>query len=599
MNLLVAVIAFAGALLAAIATVALVGRLRDGRKGWLIAWSVTTAALCVSLGVVGTGYLVGFGATGFRVYQLTGSLFAPLWLSVGVIQLLARTPVARFASWLAGIAFTVVASVIMMFDPLRQAEELAKTLPLGSRHWDLPPAYVLWVIHVGIALVLLGGLAIAVARWRGGDDYDADNMHALLVLGPTGLAMVGAVSFAVPGMFTTLLLCVTAAAVWYAVLRPLAPYEDEDEDEDGPGDDWAERGSAGRRAAEQPFRGDVQVAGRRVTLEASPRGAVGDSPRRSGLGDLVAEYRAGEQDVDYAARMRQQPLTQDDPFGGPATGTFMAGEYGMPSADRPAGRGDYAQQPPMTGQFGMSAGTGPDLPVAEYGRHAAGGTGEYGRPPVPGIGEYGIPVTPSTGEYGRPGGPATGEFVMPDPSYGGGLLTGGLQPMSAEQAFGVPADRGQGLGGAPRSGQPPAGFPGHGQVPAGPPETGVLYPGATTDHPGGYGRPAPGIYGLLTVFTLLDGTGERFDRLAEETLEAVRRTEPDTLIYACHSVKSAPLQRIVYELYRDEVAYTEHQRQPHVERFVTERQTMVLATNVIELTVNAAKVVPLPTAFRI
>ena len=41
-------------------------------------------------------------------------------------------------------------------------------------------------------------------------------MHALLALGPTGLALIGAVSFTVPGMFTVLLLCVTAAAVWYA-----------------------------------------------------------------------------------------------------------------------------------------------------------------------------------------------------------------------------------------------------------------------------------------------------------------------------------------------------------------------------------------------
>ena len=43
-------------------------------------------------------------------------------------------------------------------------------------------------------------------------------------------------------------------------------------------------------------------------------------------------------------------------------------------------------------------------------------------------------------------------------------------------------------------------------------------------------------------------------------------------------------------------AYRDHQRQPHVERFVNERQAMVLATNIIELNVNAAKVVPLPTA---
>jgi len=55
----------------------------------------------------------------------------------------------------------------------------------------------------------------------------------------------------------------------------------------------------------------------------------------------------------------------------------------------------------------------------------------------------------------------------------------------------------------------------------------------------------------------------------------------------------------VYELYRDEVAYHEHQRQPHMERFVSQRVAHVLAANVIELNVNSAKVAPLPTAFRI
>ncbi|GAA3109394.1 hypothetical protein [Streptosporangium carneum] len=636
MNLLVAVIAFAGALLAAIATVALASRLREERKGWLIAWSITTAMLCVSLGVIGTGCLVGFGAATFRVYQLTGSLLAPLWLAVGVIQLMGRKPAARFASWLMGAAFTVVGAVIMISDPIEQEQQFTTSLPAGSGHWDVFPAYLLWVTHVVVALILLGGLVFAVLRWRGGDDYDADNMHALLVLGPTGLAMVGAVSFAVPGMFTILLLCVTAAAVWYVVLRPLAPYEDDDEEE--PRDDkQSDPRPAGRRAApEQPF-GDVQVAGRRLTPEEQPpqRSLPDDPSRRSGLGDLVAEYRAGEQEVDYAARMGQRPpAAQDDPFGGPATGMFMAGEYGMPPAGRPTGRqagGGHATQPPMTGQFGMSPG-GPatgefgmssggsatgeyDVPANEYGRHSSPG-GQHGRPG-------------GTGEFGRPRGPVTGEFAMPDPAYGG-QRNGSLQPMPADQAFGgstvpgplpfppgapgAPGAPGgptppQGFGGAPRHGQggPDRGlagqgvpaFPAYGQAPTAPPETGALYPGAFTEQAGGSNRPSPKIFGLLTVFTLLDGTGEMFDRLAEETLEAVRNAEPDTLIYACHSVKSAPLQRIVYEIYRDEVAYAEHQRQPHVERFVTERQNMVLATNVIELNVNAAKVMPLPTAFRI
>ncbi len=652
MNLLVAVIAFAGALLAVIATVALASRLRDERKGWLIAWSVTTAMLGLSLGVIGVGSLVGFGTTTFRVYQLTGSLLAPLWLAVGVVQLMARKSTARFASWLLGTAFTVVGAVIMISDPIEQAQEFSTTLPPGGRHWDVFPAYLLGITHLAVALVLLGGLAFAVLRWRGGDDYDADNMHALLALGPTGLAMVGAVSFAVPGVFTILLLCVTAAAVWYVVLRPLAPYEDEEDDGSQEDEQYDPRPTSRRATPENPSP-DVQVAGRRAAAEEqSPRRALPeDSPRRSGLGDLVAEYRAGEQDVDYAARMQrfpgspgfsrspepqgrsgaladaahaarpQGPQAQDDPFGGPATGMFMAGEYGMPLPGRSAGQpsgGDHASPPPVTGQFGMAPGgsaTGEyDVPANEYGKH--------GRSSRSG-GEYGRPQGAGTGEYGRPGGPVTGEFAMPDPGYGG-QQNGSLQPMPADQAFGggaasfPPGGRPspQGPAGGPRHGQSPdrrgvgqgghgqpvagvPGFPVHGQAPAAPPETGALLPGALAEQAGGSSRPSPGIFGLLTVFTILDGTGERFDRLAEETVEAVRAAEPDTLIYACHSVKSAPLQRIVYELYRDEVAYADHQRQPHVERFVAERQNMVLASNVIELNVNAAKVVPLPMTFRI
>ncbi|GAA2867899.1 hypothetical protein GCM10010517_27580 [Streptosporangium fragile] len=670
MEVLVAVIAFAGALLAVIATVALISRLRSEPKGWLIAWSITTASLAVSLGVIATGHLAGFGAGTFRIYQLTGSLLAPLWLAVGVIQLLARKGAARFGSWLLGIAFTVIASVILSVDPVAKETELAKLLPPGSRHWGPPPTFLLLAVHVIVALVLLGGIVLAVMRRRGGDDYDADNMHALLVLGPTGLAAVGAVSFAVDGMFTALLLLMTAAAVWYVVLRPLAPYEDEDEDED---DDWTPRPMPPRTPDMPPL--DVQVAGRGMSPQnSSPRAVPAESPRRSGLGDLVAEYRAGEQEADYATRMRQQrPAASDDGFDGPATGMFMAGEYGMPPADRrpdgnlfdafgsvddagrpgasgsggalgpggalgagagasgsgsvfgagapgpggaPGGRGGF-DSPPETGQFGipvsgpeatrfgMSA-DGPatgeyDIPANEFGKHGASGsrrrgpgTGEFGRPVGPGTGEFGRPVGP--GEPGRRGGPVTGEFAMPDgPLSGSGAS---LKPMPADQAFGAPPRR-EGPTGSHGYG-PGADSRGHEQGFGGGPATGSTHPagpGGNGDRPGGSGRPSPNIFGLLTVFTLLDGTGEAFDRLAEETVETVRRSEPDTLVYACHSVKSAPLQRIVYELYRDQVAYTEHQRQPHMERFVTERQPMVLATNVIELTVNAAKVVPLPTAF--
>ncbi|MFI6293771.1 antibiotic biosynthesis monooxygenase [Nonomuraea sp. NPDC050790] len=477
MEILVAVIAFAGALLAAIATGALIRSLREEREGWLIAWTVATAMLCVALGAIGTGYLIGFGAGTFRIYQLAGSLIAPLWMALGLIQLLAEKTPPKFLAWLFGIAFTIVSSVVIVFDPVLKATEMSKALPPGSTHWTLIAGSVLLGAHVISALILLGCVIVAGLRWRNGDDYDTDNLHAAAVIAPSALALIGAVRFAVPGVFTTALLVVAAAAIWYAVLRPLAPYEDE---EDEIKDESREPAASGRRAVPErtPARMEAQAP-----LEP-PR------PRASGLGDLVAEYRAGDQDVGHAARMEP----------GPATGNRI----------------------PVTGH--MSPAMDP--------------------------------------------GPSTG-YIM----------------NGQEQAFGR------------HSGGPPRPQPDSYNMP----NTGVVYPGAevfhpSTPQPAAGGRPSPSIYGLLTVFTLMDGSGERFDHLADQTVEAVRRGEPDTLVYACHAVKSAPLQRIVYELYRDEVAFRDHQRQPHVERFVTERQAMVLATNIIELNVNAAKVVPLPTA---
>ena len=58
-----------------------------------------------------------------------------------------------------------------------------------------------------------------------------------------------------------------------------------------------------------------------------------------------------------------------------------------------------------------------------------------------------------------------------------------------------------------------------------------------------------------------------FDRLASTVLEQVRTTEPDTLVFVVHGVPSAPMQRILYQVYRDRAAYDEHQRQPYVTDF--------------------------------
>ncbi|MEV6983794.1 antibiotic biosynthesis monooxygenase [Sphaerisporangium sp. NPDC051017] len=553
MEAVVAVTAFAGAVFAAITTGILVGRLREQRTGWLLAWAITTASLCLALSSVAIGHLIGFGPATFRVYQITGAFLAPFWLAIGMVQLLARGTAGKFAAWLFGAALTLVTLVILAVDPISATEKLSsKVLPLGDTHWTIIPTALLTAAHAATYLILIGCLILAVLRWRGGDDSDADNMHAGVVLTPTGFAIVGAVRFAIPGVFAALLITLMVGAVWYAVARPLAPYDEERDDTD---DVWEEEQRPSRRRAPEPSGTSPESGPMPVAAPAMP------PPRRSGLGDLVAEYRAGDPgEVDFAARMQPSGGSegQFEGHGGPRTGEFM--EPGPPPGrlNQPGRyQGPQGEQPPYGQQSPYGRPEQPGQQQEQFGRHGGyDATVEAGFPGPNG----------PNGSHRAPGQP---EFSMPAT----GVLFSGAE---AQQAFGRP--------------DPPAAPEGLG---------GRGARGVASAPAGGSAKPSTSIYGLLTVFTLMDGAGEAFDRLADETVEAVRRSEPDTLIFICHAVKSAPLQRIVYEIYRDEVAFTEHQRQAHMERFARERVAHVLAANVIELNVNAAKVVPLPTAYRV
>ena len=99
-------------------------------------------------------------------------------------------------------------------------------------------------------------------------------------------------------------------------------------------------------------------------------------------------------------------------------------------------------------------------------------------------------------------------------------------------------------------------------------------------------------YGRLCIFTLLDGKAEEFDWLAERAAEGVRAAEPDTLVYIIHVVPESPMQRIIYEIYRDRAAIESHDQQPHIQHFVAGRRHCVLAANVFDLKLKYAKVTP-------
>jgi quinol monooxygenase YgiN len=126
-------------------------------------------------------------------------------------------------------------------------------------------------------------------------------------------------------------------------------------------------------------------------------------------------------------------------------------------------------------------------------------------------------------------------------------------------------------------------------------ETGDVLPALGEYHPlpdALAGEDTSRLYGQIAIYTLLDDTAEEFERLASEVVEQVKVREPDTLVYVMHGVPAAPMQRILYAVYRDEAAFDRHERQPYIRQFEEEREPYVLATNVIELGVRHAKFIP-------
>ncbi|HEY7143435.1 MAG TPA: antibiotic biosynthesis monooxygenase [Streptosporangiaceae bacterium] len=235
--------------------------------------------------------------------------------------------------------------------------------------------------------------------------------------------------------------------------------------------------------------------------------------------------------------------------------------YGQPPA---AARDDWQQRrdwarPDETGDF-ESPGAGADPYDSLYRQEDEGGYGA------------GYPE----GGYDESGYPAAGAYreAGPDTGYG------------EESGYG---DTGYGDSGYSDAGY---GDPARGE--------------SRLDDDTGFGRPVPAqrgyqeqeepaapMFGQIAIYTLLEDRVAEFDKLTKQVVRQVRDSEPDTLVFIVHAVPSAPMQRILYEVYRDREAYEEHKRQPYLARFETERRPLVLATNVIELGLQQAKVSPL------
>lgn len=422
---LLALLATLGALAA---TGLLVQRAYKDRLLYLIAWSFTQVGLTLALLCMALGFMMGFNGPLFRVMEFGAALIGPVWLALGMIELIARYVQVRFGAWLFAISYTVIAVVILMLDPLKGA--LSKSLPKPGSTYDALPLLLIDGAHV-VAVLSLAACTGVTAWLAGKQDREAGELLIPIALVAfAGVLVVSGSRGFLPAPVAVIALGATAGLVWYGAMRTIPVYAEEE-----------------------------------------------------GYDEYGEEPATGYEEQAY-------PAAKPDPVPAPIP----------PPEPR---RGELRFPEPATEE--------PRFPADPAGPTAVDGLGGPAGPPVPG----GFPAP-----AGLPSPAGTGGTALP-----GGDLTNAC--------------------------------------------------------------------GQITVYTLLDGREDAFDRLAADLVKAARVAEPETVIFACHEVVGGPTQRIFYQLFRDEAAFTAHRGQPHLRRFLAESRTHVLATNVIELKLGPAKM-PLP-----
>jgi quinol monooxygenase YgiN len=560
-------VAFAGVLVAAVATGILAGRCVRAPHVCYLAWTVGTLGLLVALAAQAIGLANGFGPSTFRAIQLGAQLVAPLWLAWGLVELVARSEAARFGARLITVALTVVAGVVLATDTLA-AQPFSTAWPSASVHYQSVSHLALNVVHVVVLLAGGGAVAVAASRVRTEPSWRA----ALPGVVPAGLAMLATVAlrFPLPGRSAYPLLSTLAAGlIWVGVSRNLEAVTGQ-----------------GRLRSRRSIGGQV---------DGSRMGSRGSPGRRDGGRRDDARRDGGQRDGGQRDGARPDGARPD---GGPAA--HGRGRYGPEGGYRPEegyGYGPAAFGPAQ--DYPRQAYPRPDharAPQRYGGQHAA--PDPYGQVPDPYAAPdpYGPPAPYGApdpyGRYGPPPGRAGGGGIRPGEWVGPGGVPGftGQGPAHGAPSAPGPAS-GLGAASGAAAGPGPAG-------PAGPavaigPEAEFVADTMITGTPASASATRP--YGRILIFTLLDDKATDFDRLAEQSAEEVRTSEPDTLVYVIHLVPNAPMQRIFYEIYRDRAAFDSHENKSYMKRFVAERRAYVLATNVIELRVKYAKVAPLPT----
>jgi hypothetical protein len=157
------IVAFAGVLVAAVATGMLAGRCVRRPHVWLLAWTVAVLGLAAALGAVAMGLASGFGPLTFRAVQLGAELLAPLWLAWGLVELVARGEAVRFGARLICGALTIAAGLILATETLT-TRPFSTAWPMFSQHDQGISLDVLLLVQAVAAITTVAAVCRAWAR---------------------------------------------------------------------------------------------------------------------------------------------------------------------------------------------------------------------------------------------------------------------------------------------------------------------------------------------------------------------------------------------------------------------------------------------------
>ncbi len=351
-------ISFLGALagtLAALAGAGLLIRLcaRAFRMD-LVAFVVALGGLAIALAAQALGYHRGFGPTTFRAAQLGAALIAPLALCWGMVELTAKSLVARFAARLCLGGLFVVAAVILATDVL-SSQPFSRAWPAARMHFEFLPLGLLAVVAVVVVGTAAGTLATVGVR-AGRDPRWRPALPAAAAAAAGAVATQGLLVHLPVNSADVVLCLVAVAGAWLAGDRaarvPLAALR---HGRDGGGRDGARPGR-----------------------EAAPGWAANGAGRAGYAGDDSLDlYRDGYRSYDDSGGYVATGGYGD-------TGSFMApGGYGE-TGGYPAQPGGGYDGYPDTGGFASYPGAGYPGSRGDAGRPAAGAGDRRVRCALPG-----------------------------------------------------------------------------------------------------------------------------------------------------------------------------------------------------------------------